>query len=287
MKHLLLTLCLSGTAFLAGAQVSQLPKNYTSQLNVVYTRVGPWEGKMDLYLPKSDKPVPVVVHIHGGGFTHGSKESQREKDFGTFFDMNFAVANISYRLAGTAAAPAAIEDARCAVAYLVQHASELNIDVTKIVTHGSSAGGHLALMAGLLALSNTFAERCPNIYAKVAAIVDICGPADLTTWQAMKKANKASRAWLGGRENDMDFVRSLSPITYVDKNSPPVFIAHGNADRTVPYAQSQALESKLKEAGVQVEFYTVENGGHAFSQSQRSAANQAMAEFLKKVLDRE
>jgi acetyl esterase/lipase len=279
MYRLLFILCI--LCYTAAAQKVRLPESYTSQLDVVYTYAGPWEGRMDLYLPKSDQPTPVVIHIHGGGFTHGSKESQR--NFGTFFRMGFAVANVAYRLAGTAPAPAAIEDVRCAVAYLVEHAGELNIDLGKIVTHGSSAGGHLALMAGLLCQSDTFAG-CPNPYVNVAAIIDICGPADLTTWNAMKKANKATRAWLGGRENDMDFVRSLSPVTYVDKNSPPVFIAHGNADRTVPYAQSQVLAGKLKEEGVQVELYTVENGGHAFSKSQRSAVNRAMAAFLKRVL---
>lgn len=285
MKRLFFTFFLSGIALFACAQKVFLPKNYTAQLDVVYTRVGPWEGKMDLYLPKSDTPTPVVIHIHGGGFTHGSKESQW--DFRTFFNMGFAVANVAYRLAGTAPAPAAIEDVRCAMAYLVQYANELNIDLTKMVTRGSSAGGHLALMAGLLCQSDTFSNHCPNAYAKVAAIIDVSGPADLTTWEAMKKANKASRAWLGGKENDTGFVRSLSPIAYVNKNSPPVFIAHGNADRTVPYAQSQALIRKLKENDVQVELYTVENGGHAFSKEQRRAVNQAMAEFLKRVLNNE
>ncbi len=283
MKHLFFILTLCGIALNSFAQKVNLPEGYTAQLNVVYTRVGPWEGKMDLYLPpKSDTATPVVINIHGGGFTHGSKESQT--GFGTFFKMGFAVANISYRLAGTAPAPAAIEDARCAVAYLAHNASELNIDPAKIVTRGSSAGGHLALMAGLLCPSNTFAGNCNGSHANVAAIVDISGPADLTKWEAMKKANKATRAWLGGKEEDMDFVRTLSPINYVTKDAPAVFVAHGNADRTVPYEQSQLLVNKLKEENVTVEFYTVPDGGHAFSSDERNAVNRAMAEFLKKVL---
>ena len=75
----------------------QLPAGFTSQLNVVYTRVKDWEGKLDLYLPPKDNgPSPIVINIHGGGWNHGVKESQT--GFNTFFKMGYAVANIEYRL---------------------------------------------------------------------------------------------------------------------------------------------------------------------------------------------
>ena len=285
MARLLFAFCCSALALAALGQRVQLPEGYTAQVDVVYTYAGAWVGKMDLYLPPPNgQPAPVVVHIHGGGFTHGSKESQT--DFGAFFEMGFAVANISYRLAKTAPAPAAIEDVRCAVAYLAQNASELNIDQTKIVTRGSSAGGHLALMAGLLCSENTFAVYCPDIRASVAAVVGVCPPTDLTTWDATaKKANKATRAWLGGKENDTSFMLSISPITYAGKSSPPVFIAHGSADKTVPIAQSRLLVEKLTAEGVYVDFYTVENGEHEFTREEHSAVSKAMTEFLKRVLE--
>src|SRR3954470_1939376 len=91
----------------AAVKPVELPAGFTSQLNVVYTKVGGWEGKMDIYLPKSDKPTPVVINIHGGGWNHGVKESQT--GFTSFFKAGFAVANIEYRLTGQATAPAAVE----------------------------------------------------------------------------------------------------------------------------------------------------------------------------------
>ena len=55
----------------------KLPPGITAKLNVVYTKVNDWEGKMDLYLPpKTENPTPVVINIHGGGWNHGVKESQ-------------------------------------------------------------------------------------------------------------------------------------------------------------------------------------------------------------------
>jgi acetyl esterase/lipase len=59
----------------------EYPEGFTSQLNVVYTKVKDWEGKMDIYLPpKESEPTPVVINIHGGGWNKGVKESVRTFD---------------------------------------------------------------------------------------------------------------------------------------------------------------------------------------------------------------
>jgi acetyl esterase/lipase len=138
----------------------EYPAGFSAKLDVVYAKVGDWQGRMDLYLPPKEKaPTPVVINIHGGGWNHGTKESQT--GFSTFFKRGFAVANVEYRLTPQATAPAAIEDVRCALLYLVQNAGELNIDVNKIVVMGGSSGGHLALRAGLLQNDNRFDGNCP------------------------------------------------------------------------------------------------------------------------------
>ena len=62
----------------------ELLPGFTSKLNVVYTQVNGWDGKMDIYLPPQDKgPTPVVINIHGGGWNKGVKKSQT--GFNTFF----------------------------------------------------------------------------------------------------------------------------------------------------------------------------------------------------------
>ena len=96
------------------------PKGFTAQLNLVYTKVNNWDGRMDLYLPPQEgKPTPIVINIHGGGWNHGTKEQQT--GFNTFFKAGFAVANIEYRMTPQATAPAAIEDTRCALIYLIMN----------------------------------------------------------------------------------------------------------------------------------------------------------------------
>ncbi len=264
------------------------PAGYSAQLNVVYAKVKDWEGKMDLYLPpKTGKPSAVVINIHGGGWNKGVKESQT--GFSTFFKQNFAVANIAYRLTGQATAPAAVEDARCALIYLIKNAKELNIDANKIVVMGGSAGGHLALMAGLLGNDHRFDANCPGVEnSKVAAIVDKYGITDVWDWGYGKNiTSKSATRWLGDKANDKTFALSVSPISYVTKNSPPVFIVHGNADPTVPYQQSVDLHKKLLEAGVKTEFITVEGGLHGkFEKEKNSELNKAIINFIFSVIEK-
>ncbi|WP_374163729.1 alpha/beta hydrolase fold domain-containing protein [Arcticibacter sp. MXS-1] len=247
----------------SGFKPVEYPEGYSSKLNVVYTSVNGWDGKMDLYLPSKEKgPSPVVINIHGGGWNKGSKESQT--GFNTWFKKGYAVANIAYRLVQVAPAPAAIEDTRCALIYLIKNAKELNIDVNRIVIMGGSAGGHLALMGGLLENNHIFDTNCKGVEnIKVAAIIDKYGIADVNDWSyGPNITSKSATWWLGEKAKDKAFIASVSPITYVKKTSPPTFIVHGDADPTVPYQQSVELHKKLQEAGVKTEFMTVEGGLH-------------------------
>lgn len=261
----------------------QLPEGFTARLNVVYSVVDGWEGKADLYLPpKAAGPSPVLINIHGGGWNHGVKEGQG--GFSTFFKSGFAVCNMEYRLTDQATAPAAVEDARCALIYLIKNAGELNIDPKKIVIMGSSAGGHLALMAGLLGNNHLFDTHCPGVNdIKVMAIIDKYGITDVWDWAYGKNiTSKSATRWLGDKAKDEAFARSVSPIYYINPDSPPVFIVHGDADPTVPYQQSADLYKKLKEAGVRTEFMTVPGGLHGkFDKEKNSEINLAIMRFIR------
>lgn len=275
--------CLAQDA--AMVKAVELPAGFTSKMDVVYTQGKGWDKQMDIYMPPTgNKPTPVVINIHGGGWNHGERQTQT--GFNTFFKNGFAVANISYRLTPEATAPAAIEDARCALIYLIQHAKELNIDPNRIVVMGGSAGGHLALMAGLLGDNSIFDSNCKgekNI--KVAAIIDKYGITDVWDWgYGPVLTSKSATNWLGNFAKDEKFAKSVSPINWVNKNSPPIFIVHGDADKVVPYQQSVDLHKKLDEVGVKNIFITVEGGGHGkFEKEKNSELNKQIIEFLKSV----
>ncbi len=263
------------------------PKGYSASLNVVYTKVSDWEGKLDLYLPpNTNQKSPVLINIHGGGWTNGVKESQG--GFTTYFNAGFAVANIEYRMRKQATAPAAIEDARCALIYLIKNANAINIDVNKIIVMGSSAGGHLALMAGLLENNHLFDNNCSGVEnIKVAAIIDKYGITDV--WELSHSnafiTSKSSANWLGDKKTDSIFGKSVSPINYVKKTSPPVFIIHGDADLNVDYQQSVELYKKYQSVGVKSVFITVPGGLHGkFTKEKNNELNTAIMKFISEVI---
>lgn len=260
----------------------EYPEGFIARLNVIYTKVNNWEGKMDLYLPpNTGKTTPIIINIHGGGWNKGVKESQT--GFSSFFRAGFAIANIEYRLTGQATAPAAIQDVRCALIYLIKNADALNIDKNKIVIQGISSGGHLALMGGLLGNNHKFDNNCMGVEnIKVAAIIDKYGVADVWDWAyGPTITSKSATQWLGTKAKDSLFARSVSPLYNISKQSPPVFIVHGNADATVPYTQSVDLHEKLLAAGVYTEFQTVEGGLHGkFSKDKNNELNKLIINFI-------
>lgn len=268
----------------------EYPAGYEAKIDVVYHEVNGWKGREDIYYnPTANKPTPVVFNIHGGGWNHGTKETQT--GFSTWFKMGFAVANVEYRLTQEGTAPAAVEDVRAALLYVVEHAKELNIDPHKIVIMGGSAGGHLAMMAGFLDKNNQFDGQYKHVKNfTIQAVVDKYGIADVWDWAYGKVvSSRSAKNWLGNKANDEAFAKSMSPIYHVNKNTPPVFIVHGDADPTVPYQQSVDLKKKLDDAGVKNEFLTIPGGLHGkFTKEQNSEINKAMVAFLRslKFLDK-
>ncbi|WP_372755433.1 alpha/beta hydrolase fold domain-containing protein [Mariniflexile sp.] len=282
MKYFMLIMAIFSYTNLLLAQEKEYtsvdyPEEYKAEIDVLYTQVNNWKGYMDIFInPTATSPTPVVINIHGGGWKSGQKESQTGLD--TFFSRGYAVANVGYRLIDVAPAPAAIQDVRCALLYIYENAVALNIDTSKIVIMGGSAGGHLALMAGLLGGNNSFDSNCPNSeHIKVAAIIDKYGVTDLTPLAY----RNSPRDWLGLNNIDADFVKKVSPINYISKNSPPIFIAHGDADPIVPYSQSVILYKRLKAHNVKTRLLTIKKGKHGnFTKKQNIQLSKSIWKFL-------
>jgi acetyl esterase/lipase len=259
------------------------PTNYTALMDINYKNLNSTNTRMDVYYP-TDKttPVPVVINMHGGGWSGGFKEEQG--GFNMYFNRGYAVVNVEYRLRGEALAPACVEDVRGALHYVLNHAQEWNIDVNKVIFQGGSAGGHLAMMGGYLQNNRIYDNDCvqyPNPI-KIMAVIDKYGPCDFT--QLMTYSSLI--AWTGERFSDVNFVNSLAPITYVDANTPPTYIIHGDADPTIPYNQSVTLYAALQNAGVKSKFTTVPNGGHGgFPTEYNTLMETEIIQFLNEVLE--
>jgi acetyl esterase/lipase len=236
---------------------------------------------LDLWVPASTSPPPLVVWIHGGAWMFGDRrylpETLRPNQlFDELIAAGLAVATIDYRHALEARFPAQLHDAKAAIRYLRAHADLLGIDTSRVGIWGESAGGHLAALVALTGqrpdLEGTVGVVGPS--NAVDAAVDWYGVADLTA-QSQHSASRAAGADLpaellvppedqlvGGQ--DQDARAAASPISYVTTEAPPFLLIHGAADAVVPYHQSELLEAALTRAGVPVRLVAIEGADHIF-----------------------
>ena len=135
----------------------KVPNEYRLVPNITYLRASGQDLKLNVYQRRGLTDLnPTIVHIHGGGWTNGNKESS-DLTFLPYLEMGWIVVNVEYRLADVSHAPAAVEDCRCALRWIYRNAEQYNFDLDRIVATGNSAGGHLSFTTGY------FPDRLPWI----------------------------------------------------------------------------------------------------------------------------
>lgn len=211
--------------------------------------------------------VPLVVYIHGGGWSGGDRVSDAYyiSVKPQLLAQGIAVASIDYKLAPRHRFPAQIRDVTYAVRYLRASAKKLRIDPNRIAAFGTSAGGHLAALLGTIDTSAGFdVGTLPGVSSRVRAVADIVGPSDLTDPSFSSGIDGAIQAAFGVPVGTpgAPALTKFSPVTYVSPGDPPFLLVHGTADELVPYRQSVTLAQRLKAAGVAAELVAVEGGTH-------------------------
>lgn len=255
--------------------------------NITYVTVNGVEMKLDVYRPKvkDPKPLPTLVFIHGGGWRGGSKERYSLRAL-PWLEKGWNFVNIEYRLSAVAKAPAAVEDCRCALRWVIANAKTYAFDVDQIVVSGQSAGGHLALMTGMATDEKSFDANCPGDPVKVAAVVNWFGITEVGDLLGGKNKMDFAREWIGlDRLEDGELVRLVSPMSYVRRGLPPIITIHGTADPLVPYPQAVKLHEALTKSGVVNQLVTIKDGDHGdFSKKESVRAYGEVMGFLKRSL---
>lgn len=293
MKPLLLTLALLTTSLLA-----QLPAGIKLEKDIAYIEGGDEAQKLDIYLPEtpSDKPLPLIVHIHGGGWRAGNKFPC---PVSAMVLKGYAVASVEYRFSQKAIFPAQIQDCQAAIRWLRAHAKQYHFDTDHLGAVGGSAGGHLSALVGTAGGKKAFPPIGSHLDQsdRVQAVIDIYGPADFSTvvQQAAEDKNVKNifafntpsdpySSLIGTKLDDKPKADAVSPVHYVSKESPPFLILHGTHDTLVPYAQSVELEAALKTQNVPVWLQTLPGSGHGGPAFGKPAVIQLMQAFFDKHL---
>ncbi len=238
---------------------------------------------LDVWLPSGARqPYPLVIFIHGGGFSGGDKRDVGPK-VAPLLQHGFAVASIDYRLSGEAHFPAAAQDVKAAVRYLRAHASAHAIDPDRIALWGESAGANLAVMAGVTAAQRTIfddgglGEEATSAW--IQAVVDWYGPIDFAQRESQYRSGgsecrepqltDAERFTTGYLGADVEQVpqeaAAANSTTYLRSagDLPAFSIAHGSADCLVPVVQAEQLADALRTAGAPVDLHVLPGAGHA------------------------
>ena len=267
------------------AQNRPLPNGVEVKRDIVYATYGDRSLRLDLYTPKSKPagPIPGIVVIRGGGWKAGDKNAFAPIAAG-LADRGFAAACIEYRVLPDVTLPEVVNDAKAAVRWMRADGKQYGIDTDAIGAIGGSAGGHLV---ALLGTSYKAADlEGPGGHTGVSSRIQAAVPmAPVVDFEAFSQGRPQAFEMFKGKP---ELAKRLSPTTYLDKDSAPMLLIHGNADQSVPMAQSKLMQERAKKAGVAADFTMIKGAPHAFwNMPQHSEETIAMAaSFFHSVLDR-
>jgi acetyl esterase/lipase len=234
---------------------------------------------LDLVVPTGAGPWPVVVWIHGGGWSGGSR-LPIPGSVTRLVPRGYAVASIDYRLTGQAIWPAQIHDCKAAIRHLRANAATWGLDPDRIGVMGSSAGGHL--VAALATMGGVGTVRSGShvvdleggvgphtaTSSRVQCAVDLFGPTDMLLANDFPtfdhdSANSPESHLVGGAlQANPEKWATADPISFVTPDDAPLLALHGTDDTSVPFVMSELLVAAAKAIGNDVALLPIPGNGH-------------------------
>jgi acetyl esterase/lipase len=260
--------------------------------DVVYATLDKGEALgLDLYVPGAARQPALIVWVHGGAWSAGSKTQYPRQ----FVEHGFAVASVDFRQTTQAPFPANVHDIKSAVRFLRANADKYGYASERIAIAGASSGGHLASLVGVTggvpelegSVGGNFDQS-----SRVQAVIAYFGAANLTTILAQSTpfglgVRRPALERLFGKppEAAPDLARLASPVFHIDSADPPLLLFHGDQDPQMPINQSHELEGAYEKFGLDVTFHVLHgaaHGGEVFLTGE--GLEQAVA-FLRRTIE--
>lgn len=224
--------------------------------DVLFAKPGGHKLRMDLYVPQTAKPAPVVMWIFGGCWRFGSKGYH--VIMRDLTSAGIAVASIQYRMSNRAVYPAQLEDCRAAAQWLRDNGARYGIDASRMGASGESSGGQLAALLAATEGKSRIQGVC-TLYP----VTDLIELGSL--YEQRSVGRKLIEKLLGGSmEKKIDLAAEASPVYHISRSLPPFLIIHGQRDRIIPVEHSEWFFRTLEEAGVEAQLIVVPDKGHWF-----------------------
>jgi acetyl esterase/lipase len=238
------------------------PADIVVHHNLAYREGSSRHWKLGLAMRKDlrGKPRPGIVVIHGGGWIEGDKSSFASRKHGVpgniedFAALGFVAVTINYRLAGEAPFPAALEDCKNAVRWMRAHARDYNLDPDHLGAYGNSAGGHLAMLLGMVGPEAHLEGDGPyqDRSSLVQAVVSYSGPIDLVEQYRHGTLRRVCERFMGGPPDGdrAAAYRRASPADQINPRIPPLLLIYGVDDGQVPVETADRFVLALGKAGL-------------------------------------
>ncbi|MDO9353706.1 MAG: alpha/beta hydrolase [Solirubrobacteraceae bacterium] len=237
----------------------------------VFAEVDGEKLKLDIVRPKHDPghPLPAVVHVHGGLWMFGSRHEQGIPLLNHLASNGWVGFNIDYRLSPKATMPDHVEDVKRAIAWVREHAEELNVDPKFIAVTGGSAGGHLTALTALSNGDPAFQRGFEDADTSVQAAVPFYGAYDFVDHENKHSETLVKTVEKVVVKQTMDeapeFYATISPTHRINEDAPPFFVVHGSRDTIVPVGESRRFVKNLRTTSQEAVLYAEMPGGqHAF-----------------------
>jgi acetyl esterase/lipase len=281
--------CCALSALTASAvEAADAARHFT---DLVYATVGTKALCLDLHLPAGVQHPPLLVFVHGGAWTTGSKTQYPS----FLMTRGFAVASLDFRSSNEAPFPADVFDIKAGIRYLRAKAQQYGYRTDRIAIVGASSGGHLAELVGV---TNGVAalEGDEGDYrgesSSIQAIVSYFGASDLTTILAQSTPvgltvrEPALKRLLGAAPDQVpELAKLASPIFHVDAKSPPIMLLHGDQDTQMPLNQVYEMQWAYEQAGKHAEVLILHGVDHDAVPFFRDAPVERVVKFLKRTID--
>jgi len=278
----LIALIAAGTA-----RAADEPKQVATANDVVYTKVGSTELKLDLARPADGNgPFPAVLVIHGGGWRGGNKADNRPA-LAEFARRGYVAISPQYRFCPQETFPAQVHDVKAAVRWLRAHKDEYKLDPDHIGSTGFSAGGHLSLMLGVTGpedgLEGDVPAGAPS--SKVQAVVNYFGPTDLAATDIPDVSKPLVTDFIGGTLAEKgDVAAKASPLTHINAGDAPILTFQGTKDPLVPYTQASKLTDAMAKAGVAGRTELILGAGHGWGGEEMARTFDETVAFFDRYL---
>ncbi|MFC5178706.1 alpha/beta hydrolase fold domain-containing protein [Nocardioides taihuensis] len=230
-------------------------------------------GLLDVYRPAEGvlDGAPVLLQVHGGGWTIGSKDEQGLPLMHHMAARGWICVAINYRLAPRDAFPAQVIDVKRAIAWIREHIGEYGGDPDYIAITGGSAGGHLTALAALTPGDPAYQPGFEDADTSVAAAVPHYGVYDFAGATGLKSAEQMRDQFLAPRilqerwRDHPEVFERASPILRIHPDAPDFFVIHGVRDTLVSVDQARLFVDALRRVSRRTVVYAELPGAqHAF-----------------------